>query len=138
MEVDFKELKKKNPLKHLHDSSLQALAEVTITTRHEKNDEIFCAGDKDKRAAFLISGSVTLKSIDGRVTSIDHNHSMSQFALANLKPRMYTVTATSDDTVLFWVKDEMLDKMISETLQTLEIEVTDDLSSLVNLAYQTA
>ena len=125
MQVDVSELKRKNPLKYFHDTSLKALTEVAKTTEHKKNDEIFSAGDKDKMAAFLIRGSVTLESIDGRVISINHDHDMSQFALANLKPRMYKAVAAADDTVLFWVKDEILDKMLSESLQSQEIAVTN-------------
>ncbi|MCP4089470.1 MAG: hypothetical protein GY746_06725 [Gammaproteobacteria bacterium] len=124
MQVDISELRRKSPLKHFNDTSLKVLAEVANTTEHKKNDVIFSAGDEDKMAAFLIRGSVTLESNDGRVTSIDHDHNMSQFALANLKPRMYKVTASTEDTVLFWVKDEVLDKVISESLQSQEIAVT--------------
>jgi len=138
MEVDINKLKEKTILKHLHNSSLKALTEVAITTKHKNNDKLFNAGDDDKRAAFLINGSVTLKSIDGRVVSIDHNHSMSQFALSNLKPRMYSATAASDDTILLWIKDEVLDKIISENLQSQKIAVSGDLSVPARVAVQTA
>ncbi len=93
------------------------------------NDELFSIGDKDKTAVFLIRGSVTLESIDGHVMSIDHDHSMAQFALANLKPRLYKAKATSDDTVLFWVKDEILDITMSENLQSHGIAVNHNLAN---------
>ena len=138
MQIDISELKRKSPLRHLHDSSLKALVEVATTTTHSMNEPLFSAGDRGDSAAFLIYGKVTLESIDGRVICIDHEHTMSEFALSNLKPRMYTATAASNDTVLFWVKDEVLNNMISETLHSQEIDVTDDMSSLANLAYQGA
>ena len=132
------ELKRKPPLKYFHDASLMALIEVAATSEHKKNDELFSIGDKDKTAVFLIRGSVTLESIDGRLISIDHNHSMAQFALANLKPRLYKAKTTSDDTVLFWVKDEILDITMSENLQSQEIAVADGWAGLANLARQPA
>ncbi len=50
-----------------------------------------------------------MESVDGHVIHVDHDDDMAQFALSNLKPRMYTAIAASGDTVLFWVKDEILD-----------------------------
>ena len=119
------ELNRKTPLKYFHDASLMALIEVAATSEHKKNDELFSIGDKDKTAVFLIRGSVTLESLDGHVISIDHDHSMAKFALANLKPRLYKAKAASDDTVLFWVNNEILGMAISGIWPSQEIAVTN-------------
>ncbi len=136
MEVNIDDLHTKQPLHQLSESSLNALAEVAVTRKYAKGEQIFKIGDSQRMAVFLIKGSVTLESIDGRVTSIDLSHSMSEYALSNLKPRMYTATVASDDTVLFWVKDEVLNKLISESLHSQGIAVSDELPVNTRFAYQ--
>jgi len=129
MQVDISELGRKHPLDHFNNATLKALTEVAVTTEYKKNDKIFSIGDEDPMVAFLISGAVTLESIDGQIISIDHNHSMAQFGLANLRPRLYKAIAASDDTVLFWVSNEILDIAISRDWQSQEIAVAHNLSS---------
>jgi len=129
MQVDISELGRKHPLNHFNNATLKALAEIAVTTEYKKNDKLFSIGDKDQMAAFLISGSVTLESIDGQIISIDHNHSMAQFGLANLRPRLYKAIAASDDTVLFWVNNKVLDMAISGGSQSQEIVVAHNLAN---------
>jgi len=127
--VDSSELRRKHPLDHFGEATLKALTEIAITKEYKKNDELFSIGGRDNMVAFLIRGSVTLESVDGHALSIDHNHNMAQFGLANLRPRLYKAIASSDDTVLFWVNNEILDMAISGNRQSQGIVVTSNLSS---------
>ncbi|MCP3669553.1 MAG: hypothetical protein GY814_03815 [Gammaproteobacteria bacterium] len=121
MKVRIWELKKKIPLKDFPELALKVLADVAITTRHNKDEELFCIGDDEKLAAFLIKGSILLESFDGRIHSIDHKHGMSRYALANIKPRMYSAVSASDETVLFWVKDQLLSKLTSQIIMPQDV-----------------
>jgi len=107
--VVLRKLKRKVPLNRFPNRILKKLLKVAVAKKYTKNDVLFSVGDTEKRAAFLIKGSVIMESVDGRVIHVDHDDDLAQFALSNLKPRMYTAIAATGDTVLFWIKDEILD-----------------------------
>jgi CRP-like cAMP-binding protein len=117
MPVDIDLLKTKLPLKYFPERCLKALTEVVFTTDYKNHDVIFRVGDDDDLAAFLIRGSINLESLDGRVTTIGLDQKVSRYALANLKPRLYTARAAQKNTAVLWVKSTVLDKYLTEHSQ---------------------
>lgn len=83
------------PLDSLSDEGLDEVCrQIRIKTLPRKTG-LFRSGDEDDRTIFLLSGTVQLDSGD-RVESVAAGTDKSRYALANLKPRRYTATATTD------------------------------------------
>lgn len=109
MSVDIDVLKSKYPLEYLPDDTLEALAEIAVTTEHNLGDVLFNIGDNDDTTVFLIQGAVFLEACDGRTCSINQNNDSAKFGLATLKPRKYTARAIQNGTCLLRIKSEMLE-----------------------------
>jgi CRP-like cAMP-binding protein len=110
MQQHIEKLKNKVPIESLRDDCMARLGEHISTQVHGKGDLVFRVGDDDQEAVYLIEGEITLESEDGRRMEIDHSHDSARFALANLKPRLYTGRVSSDKALVASVSMEVLER----------------------------
>jgi len=107
--VNIDVLKSKYPLEYFPNDTLEALADIAVTTEHNIGDVLFNIGDNDDSTVFLIRGAVFLEACDGRTASINQDHDSAKFCLSKLKPRKYTARAIQNGTRLLKIKSEMLE-----------------------------
>jgi hypothetical protein len=74
--------------------------------------ELFDQGDAGGQTAFLLRGSIRMKSKDGVVHHVNSTDEMAHWPLAKLTPRLYEATITSDRTLVAWVDSAWLNRMV--------------------------
>jgi hypothetical protein len=73
---------------------------------------LFDQGDATGKTAFLLRGSIRMKSKDGVVHHVNSTDEMAHWPLAKLTPRLYEATITSDRTLVAWVDSAWLNRIV--------------------------
>ncbi len=128
MHRQIEKLKSKVPVESLREDCMARLEEHVIASSYAKGDVVFRIGDDDDQAIFLVEGALSLASADGREVGIDAGHPSARFALANLKPRLYEGTVTSDEALIMGLSMGVLERCtaIDQISQDHGPEIQDD------------
>ena len=117
------------PISSMVKEAFDRLKNETQFLKYDSEQTIFSLGDNDEYSLFLLEGVIKLVSKDGKYSSISHNDSQSLYAIAALKPRLFTAQATPG-TIIARVKTKILDKLLIWEHSTLNsnrksVEVSD-------------
>ena len=124
MPLDPDRLRQFVPIDALNAESLRQLAAAALVNRLQAGERLFAQGDTDVQAVYLLSGEVELHAAAGEAPRrIAAGSDEARYALANLKPRQYTGTATSEVECVR-VDSEVLDRLLTWD-QVGGIEVTE-------------
>ncbi|MFK5890420.1 MAG: cyclic nucleotide-binding domain-containing protein [Flavobacteriaceae bacterium] len=85
-------------------------SEITIT-EYNNDQTIFEIGDEDSDSLFLLEGEIELFSKDGKQTTLSTEHKQSLYALAALKPRLFTAKA-NNKVFIARLNTKILDKLL--------------------------
>jgi len=116
-------LKRFSPMDGLKRQNLEALAQKTSIQALEPGQRLFKIGDKDKRAYYLVSGSLELRNEAGELSVIEAGTLEAHTAIAPHLPRQCTARAM-EDVEYVSVDTELLDVMLTWD-QTGNYEVTE-------------
>ncbi|MBM5811392.1 MAG: cyclic nucleotide-binding domain-containing protein [Gammaproteobacteria bacterium] len=129
--LELEVLRAFTPLDGLRRENLSALARKTRLQRLEEGRLLFKEGDADKRAIYLVSGEVELRSGERTVAALRSGTPEARNALAPGQPRRFTARALSDIAYLA-IDSDLLDVLLTwdqtGTYEVNEIsgaEVTD-------------
>lgn len=100
------------PINSLSDLSINKLEAETPLMHFESEQKIFTIGDTDNQHLFLLKGDIILLSKDGKRSKIEAGSMQSRYAIANLKPRLFSAIAGSPDVIISAVNAELLDKLM--------------------------
>jgi len=99
------------PISSMVKEAFERLKTETEFIVYKKDQKIFSIGDKDEDSLFLLEGEIKLISKDGKHSKISTDNTQSLYALAALKPRLFTAHATKG-TLIAKVKTKILDKLL--------------------------
>jgi CRP-like cAMP-binding protein len=116
-------LKRFSPMDGLKRQNLEALAQKTSIHRLEPSQKMFKAGDKDKRAYYLVAGTLELRNEAGDVSLIEAGTTEARTAISPHLPRQVTARA-QDDVEYVSLDAELLDVMLTWD-QTGNYEVSE-------------
>jgi len=100
------------PVNSLSKQSIAKLESETRIKTYPQDATIFSIGDNDDEHLFLLQGEIGLNSKDGRESKILAGSVQSQYAIANLKPRLFNAKANNENVVIAAVKTDLLDKLM--------------------------
>ncbi len=118
------------PVNSLVKDAFEKLATETEFRKYQKNEQIFAIGDNDEDSLFLLEGEIALFSKDGKRSIISTEHKQSLYAIASLKPRLFSAQAKKDS-LLAAVKTKVLDNLLiweqsaSNSMQQDDISVSE-------------
>jgi HD-like signal output (HDOD) protein len=96
IDVDLKQaLRNIRMLGKLPPWQFDVIADVAEVLRHKKGQALLRRGDDDGYTYFLGEGSLLLEGADGTVRTLSADDGPQQMPVANLRPRILDVTATS-------------------------------------------
>ncbi len=121
---DISTLKRLRPLSQFTDEHLQTLANQLQLKTARKKEKLIELGCTDDYSLFVIEGEVTLKARDGKVQELSFDQKQELNPIAQLRPCIYDVIATSQLTYL------KIDKhLLTQFAQLMEQgEDVDDIS----------
>lgn len=122
MDTDI--LKTLVPINSLTSENFKELAAKAVIERLPAGSQLFKQGDHDSLSIYLLSGEVDLSSANTHLSlHVAAGTDEARYALAQLKPRQYTGTATTPVTVAR-VDGHLLDRLLTWD-QTTGYEVTE-------------
>lgn len=99
--IDFNRIKKLVPLNALSESNLERLAKRMDAESFKAGSVICREGDTDPETIYLLSGKVALTSTSTTMARyLDAASGEANFAVVDMPPRPYTVTAATDVEIL--------------------------------------
>lgn len=101
------------PIESLDPASLEQLSELAKVEQVNKGSEFIHLGDTDQDFVYVQSGQIDLVSKDGNVKTIKDTDEQSRYPLANLKPRQYKATVSSDTATIIRVDGKVLERMLA-------------------------
>jgi len=119
------------PINSLSKESISKLASETKLKTYSEGDRIFAIGDNDDEHLFLLKGEIALYAKDGRQSILKAGSVQGQYAIANLKPRLYDAKANSDEVAIAMVNADLLDKLmiwddtVSDMKNSLSVDEID-------------
>ncbi len=99
------------PINSIVKKAYERLKSETTLVEYKKNQTIFSIGDIDTNSLFLLDGKIELFSKDGKKSVISTENKQSLYALAVLKPRLFSAQAKSSVTIAK-LKTKVLDKLL--------------------------
>ena len=112
------------PISSLTPENFRELASQAVIERLPAGSQLFMQGDHDSLSIYLLSGEVDLSSANTNLSlHVAAGTDEARYALAQLKPRQYTGTATTPVTVAR-VDGHLLDRLLTWD-QTTGYEVTE-------------
>jgi CRP-like cAMP-binding protein len=96
----------------LKRQNLEALAQKTSVKSLETGQRLFKAGDKDKRAYYLVSGALELRDESGKASIIEAGSMEAHTAISPHLPRQHTARAM-EDVEYVSIDSELLDVMLT-------------------------
>lgn len=99
------------PMSSMVKEAFERLKTETQFVIYKKDQRIFSIGDNDEDSLFLLEGEIKLVSSDGKHSKISTNNKQSLYALAALKPRLFSARAT-EGTLIAKIKTKILDKLL--------------------------
>lgn len=131
--IDFNKIKKLIPLDSLSKSNLERLANRMNAESFTAGSVICREGDTDPESIYVLTGKVALTTTSTTMTRyVDAATDESKFAVVDMPPRPYTVTAATDVTILRignYALDRavMLDE-VTTTITGLDAHKEEDIS----------
>ena len=122
-QVDISQLRALSPLNSLKKENLVALAKKTELKVAEPGEQIFKEGDSSKRAFWILSGNVDLRTGGKTETEIVGGSEEAKNPLTPQLPRSYTAIATTSCEYIM-IDSDLLDVMLTWD-QTGSYEVSD-------------
>jgi CRP-like cAMP-binding protein len=116
-------LKTFSPLDGLKAENLHALARKTHIRELEAGRVLFKEGDTDKRAYYLVSGSVEMRAEDRVMGTVRAGTPEARVALAPAQPRKFTARAVNDLSYIM-IDSDLLDVLLTWD-QTGQYEVAE-------------
>jgi len=105
-------LKRFSPMNGLKRQNLEALANKTAVQTLEAGRTLFKAGDTEKRTYFLVSGSLELRDLNGRIVTLEADSVATCTAISPAFPRQYTARAL-DEVEYISLDTDLLDVMLT-------------------------
>ena len=107
-DLDVAQLGRFSPFNALKTNNLIKLLEQAITLQVSSGETIFKAGDTDKRAIYLLSGTIALEDGDNVAGMVVGGTAEAQNPIGPVLPRQVTAVAV-DDVQYFSIDSEVLD-----------------------------
>jgi CRP-like cAMP-binding protein len=111
------------PMDGLKRQNLEALAQKTTIHGLEAGQRLFKAGDKDKRAFYLVAGSLELRNEAGKISILEAGTTEARTAISPHLPRQVTARAMEDIEYVS-IDSDLLDVMLTWD-QTGNYEVSE-------------
>ncbi len=111
------------PMDGLKRQNLEALAQKTTIHGLEAGQRLFKAGDKDKRAFYLVAGSLELRNEAGEISILEAGTTEARTAISPHLPRQVTARAMEDIEYVS-IDSDLLDVMLTWD-QTGNYEVSE-------------
>jgi rhodanese-related sulfurtransferase len=99
------------PISSMVKKAFERLKTETEFIIYKKDQRIFSIGDNDEDSLFLLEGEIKLVSKDGKYSTISTDNTQSLYAIAALKPRLFSALATKG-TLIAKIKTKILDKLL--------------------------
>jgi len=111
-ELDIAQLETFVPLGGLKQDNLRALLKKTDLRQAQRGETLFKEGDTDKRAVYVLSGTIELKIGDEAVETIEGGSATARNPISSVLPRHHTAVA-ADDVEFISIDSELLDVMLT-------------------------
>ncbi len=113
MELDLNKFRTLIPINALYENSLMQLARQARIKKLSKDETVFNHDDQEHNSIFLLSGSVTVTTSDGKAKEITAGSDEACYSIAVDTQQKCDAVVSSDTATLVWIDRVLLERLLA-------------------------